>query len=123
MLFSQERVLLGTEEGLFCVDLDNDEICKVGYNKKIEQLEYLPEEQLILCISGKQRNLRLIPVAALDLKHSVDWIKVGDTSLWNLFLSLRHLVHSLARVSMTACLRSPTICLMFVEVLVLLNAS
>lgn len=69
-------MLLGTEEGLFCVDLDNDEICKVGYNKKIEQLEYLPEEQLILCISGKQRNLRLIPVAALDLKHSVDWIKV-----------------------------------------------
>lgn len=70
-------MLLGTEEGLFCVDLDNDEICKVGYNKKIEQLEYLPEEQLILCISGKQRNLRLIPVAALDLKHSVDWIKVS----------------------------------------------
>lgn len=70
-------MLLGTEEGLFCVDLDNDEICKVGYNKKIEQLEYVPEEQLILCISGKQRNLRLIPVAALDLKHSVDWIKVS----------------------------------------------
>ncbi|OQR73867.1 serine/threonine-protein kinase Genghis Khan-like [Tropilaelaps mercedesae] len=79
VIISKERVLLGTEEGLFCVDLDNDEICKVGYNKKIEQLEYLPEEQLILCISGKQRNLRLIPVAALDLKHSVDWIKVADT--------------------------------------------
>ncbi|KAH8027907.1 hypothetical protein HPB51_011137 [Rhipicephalus microplus] len=73
-----DRVALGTEEGLYCVDLDREEIARIGDGKKIAQLEYIPEEQLLIAIAGKQRHLRLIPVGALD-GHDVDWIKVADT--------------------------------------------
>lgn len=73
-----ERIALGTEEGLYCVDLDREEIARIGDGKRIAQLEYIPEEQLLIAIAGKQRHLRLIPVGALD-GHDVDWIKVADT--------------------------------------------
>uniref|UniRef100_A0A2R5LLE3 non-specific serine/threonine protein kinase n=1 Tax=Ornithodoros turicata TaxID=34597 RepID=A0A2R5LLE3_9ACAR len=73
-----DRIALGTEEGLYCVDLDREEIARIGDGKKIAQLEYIPEEQLLISITGKQRHLRLIPVGALD-GHDVEWIKVADT--------------------------------------------
>jgi len=33
-------MVLGTEDGLFCVDLDRDEIGRIGDGKKIHQVEY-----------------------------------------------------------------------------------
>ncbi|GIY12579.1 hypothetical protein CDAR_213711 [Caerostris darwini] len=73
-----ERIVLGTEEGLYCVDLDREEIARVGDGKKVCQLEYIAEEQLLLAVAGKQRFLRLIPVGALD-GQDVEWTKVADT--------------------------------------------
>ncbi|KAG8182959.1 hypothetical protein JTE90_003336 [Oedothorax gibbosus] len=73
-----ERIVLGTEEGLYCVDLDREEIARIGDGKKVGQLEYIAEEQLLLAIAGKQRFLRLIPVGALD-GQDVEWTKVPDT--------------------------------------------
>lgn len=72
------RVVLGAEDGLFCVELDTLEIARVGDAKKIFQVEYIPEEQLLIAISGKQRHVRLIPVGALD-GQEVEWVKVVDT--------------------------------------------
>lgn len=51
------------------------EMARVGEGKKVHQLEYVVEEQLIVLLSGKQRHLRLIPVRALD-GDEVEWIKV-----------------------------------------------
>lgn len=73
-----DRLVIGTEEGLFCLDLDRSEIARVGEGKKIYQLEYVVEEQLLVLLSGKQRHLRLIPVRALD-GDEVEWIKVAET--------------------------------------------
>ncbi|CAL1272600.1 unnamed protein product [Larinioides sclopetarius] len=80
-IIDRERIVLGTEEGLYCVDLDREgiqKIARIGDGKKISQIEYVPEEQLLIAVSGKQRHIRLIPVGALD-GHDVDWIKVVDT--------------------------------------------
>ncbi|GIX84583.1 hypothetical protein CEXT_93581 [Caerostris extrusa] len=64
-----ERIVLGTEEGLYCVDLDREgmhgSLLELRW-KKVCQLEYIAEEQLLLAVAGKQRFLRLIPVGALD---------------------------------------------------------
>ncbi|GFQ94894.1 hypothetical protein TNCT_217962 [Trichonephila clavata] len=73
-----ERIVIGTEEGLYCVDLDREEIARIGDGKKVCQLEYIAEEQLLLAVAGKQRFLRLIPVGALD-GQDVEWTKVPDT--------------------------------------------
>lgn len=85
-VIDMDRIVLGAEEGLFCVELDTNEIVRIGDSKKIYQVDFLPEEQLLIGIAGKQRYLRLIPVAALD-GHEVEWIKVGETKGCSTFCS------------------------------------
>ena len=41
-------------------------------------MEYLKSEQLMIALTGKQRQMRLIPVKALD-QPDTEWIKVADT--------------------------------------------
>ena len=54
------------------------EICRVGEGKKLHQIEYIQEEQLIIALAGRQRQMRLIPIRALE--HSdTEWIKIPDT--------------------------------------------
>lgn len=38
----------------------------------------IAEEQLLVVVSGRQRQVRLVPVRALD-GHEVEWIKVPET--------------------------------------------
>ncbi|XP_059087809.1 serine/threonine-protein kinase MRCK beta-like isoform X3 [Tigriopus californicus] len=77
-LIDRDRLVVGTDDGLFCVDLDRDEICRIGDQKKIHQVEYLQDEQLMIALTGKHRQMRLIPVKALD-QPDTEWIKVADT--------------------------------------------
>lgn len=56
----------------------NVEIARIGEAKKIYQIEYITEEQLIVVLSGKQRQVRLIPVRALD-GDEVEWVKVVES--------------------------------------------
>ena len=51
------------------------EICRIGDGKKIHQVEYLSEEQLIIVLAGRQRQMRLIPIRALDATDT-EWMKV-----------------------------------------------
>lgn len=78
-LIDKDRMVVGTDDGLFCVDLDRDEICRIGDGKKVHQVEYIPDEQLMIVLAGKQRQMRLIPVKALDQPTETEWIKVADT--------------------------------------------
>ncbi|XP_050527294.1 serine/threonine-protein kinase Genghis Khan [Daktulosphaira vitifoliae] len=73
-----DRLVIGTEDGLYCIDLDQFEIAKIGEAKKIYQIEYITEEQLLVVLSGKQRQVRLIPVRALD-GDEVEWVKVTES--------------------------------------------
>jgi serine/threonine-protein kinase MRCK len=70
-LISQHAIVYSNVE---CVA----EIARVGEGKKVYQLEYVVEEQLMVVLSGKQRHVRLIPVRALD-GDDVEWIKVAET--------------------------------------------
>lgn len=53
-------------------------MARVGEGKKIFQLEYIAEEQLLVVLAGKQRTVRLVPVRALD-GSDVEWTKVAET--------------------------------------------
>lgn len=39
-LIDKDRMVVGTDDGLFCVDLDRDEICRIGDGKKIHQVQF-----------------------------------------------------------------------------------
>lgn len=56
----------------------NIEIARIGEAKKIYQLEYIIEEQLLVVVSGKQRHVRLVPVRALD-GDETEWVKVAES--------------------------------------------
>ncbi|XP_065214675.1 serine/threonine-protein kinase Genghis Khan isoform X2 [Planococcus citri] len=78
VIIDPERIVVGSDDGLYCIDLDRSEIIKVGDGKKVYQLEYLKEEQLLIALSGKQRQIRLIAVRALD-GDEVEWIKIPES--------------------------------------------
>uniref|UniRef100_A0A8B9KVB4 Serine/threonine-protein kinase MRCK alpha n=1 Tax=Astyanax mexicanus TaxID=7994 RepID=A0A8B9KVB4_ASTMX len=65
-IIDHERVALGNEEGLYVIHVTKDEIIRVGDNKKVHHVELLPSEQLLAVISGRNRHVRLIPMAGLD---------------------------------------------------------
>ena len=44
-LIDRDRMVLGTEDGLFCVDLDRDEIGRIGDGKKIHQVQTNQDRQ------------------------------------------------------------------------------
>ncbi|XP_022905232.1 serine/threonine-protein kinase Genghis Khan isoform X2 [Onthophagus taurus] len=77
-IIDPDRIVLGTEEGLYCVDLDRSEIGRVGESKKIFQLDYISEEHLLVVVCGKQRQVRLVPIRALD-GDDTEWIKVAES--------------------------------------------
>ncbi|NWT52471.1 MRCKA kinase, partial [Erythrocercus mccallii] len=77
-IIDHERIALGNEEGLFVVHITKDEIIRVGDNKKVHQIELIPSEQLIAVISGRNRHVRLFPMAALDGQET-EFYKLAET--------------------------------------------
>ena len=76
---------------LLCHCFISTEIARVGESKRIYQIDYLAEEQLLVVICGKQHHVRLVPVRALD-GDEVEWIKVADTKACTSFTTglMRH---------------------------------
>ncbi|XP_059375881.1 serine/threonine-protein kinase MRCK alpha isoform X5 [Carassius carassius] len=75
-IIDHERIALGNEEGLYIIHVTKDEIIKVGDNKKVHQIELIPSEQLIAVISGRNRHVRLYPMATLD---EANFHKIAET--------------------------------------------
>uniref|UniRef100_K7GHG6 Serine/threonine-protein kinase MRCK alpha n=1 Tax=Pelodiscus sinensis TaxID=13735 RepID=K7GHG6_PELSI len=90
-IIDHERIALGNEEGLFVVHVTKDEIIRVGDNKKVHQIELIPNEQLIAVISGRNRHVRLFPMAALDGRET-EFYKLAETKGCQTIVSgqLRH---------------------------------
>ncbi|XP_076803724.1 serine/threonine-protein kinase MRCK alpha-like isoform X2 [Clavelina lepadiformis] len=61
-----DRLALGTEDGLYILELRTDEIVRVGDTKKVYAVELLPQEDMIAVISGRNRHIRLHHISALD---------------------------------------------------------
>lgn len=57
----------------FCI-----EIIRVGDNKKIHQIELIPNDQLVAVISGRNRHVRLFPMSALDGRET-EFYKLAET--------------------------------------------
>uniref|UniRef100_A0A3B4DLT5 Serine/threonine-protein kinase MRCK alpha n=1 Tax=Pygocentrus nattereri TaxID=42514 RepID=A0A3B4DLT5_PYGNA len=77
-IIDHERVALGNEEGLYVIHVTKDEITRVGDNKKVHHVDLLPSEQLLAVISGRNRHVRLIPMAGLDGRET-DSFKLPET--------------------------------------------
>ncbi|XP_016381908.1 serine/threonine-protein kinase MRCK alpha isoform X4 [Sinocyclocheilus rhinocerous] len=77
-IIDHERVALGNEEGLFVIHVTKDEIVRVGDIKKVHHIELMPTEHLMAVISGRNRQVCLVPMAGFDGRE-IDKNKVADT--------------------------------------------
>jgi len=75
-----EKLVFGTEEGLFSLDLaaKQDAVAKIGDTRKVFQVEVISDEQLVVVISGRGRHVRLYP-QVITSGHDAEPIKITET--------------------------------------------
>ncbi|XP_067847869.1 serine/threonine-protein kinase MRCK beta isoform X2 [Heptranchias perlo] len=78
-VIDRERIALGTEEGLYAVELTRDMIVRAADCKKVYQIELIPKEKLIVLICGRNRHVHFYPWVAFDGPETVFDIKLTET--------------------------------------------
>ncbi|XDV41936.1 hypothetical protein PO909_010708 [Leuciscus waleckii] len=65
-IVDRERIILGTEDGLFVVELTRDIIVRAADCKRVCQIELIPKEKMVALLSGRNRHVHLYAWAALE---------------------------------------------------------
>uniref|UniRef100_A0A1A7Z731 non-specific serine/threonine protein kinase n=1 Tax=Iconisemion striatum TaxID=60296 RepID=A0A1A7Z731_9TELE len=79
-VLDRERIALGTEDGLFVVEVTRDVIVRAADSKKVYQIELIPKENIIALLCGRNRQVHLHPWGVLEgSESSFDSSKLGET--------------------------------------------
>ncbi|XP_062903719.1 serine/threonine-protein kinase MRCK beta [Mobula hypostoma] len=78
-VIDRERIALGTEEGLYAVELTRDMIIRAADCKKVHQIELIPKENLIVLICGRNKHVHFYPWAAFDGPETTFDVKLAET--------------------------------------------
>ncbi|XP_013369426.1 PREDICTED: serine/threonine-protein kinase MRCK gamma isoform X2 [Chinchilla lanigera] len=65
-VIDQERLALGTEEGLFVIHLHSNDIFQVGECRRVQQLALSPSAGLLVVLCGRGPSVRLFALAELE---------------------------------------------------------
>jgi CNH domain. len=52
---NQDKVVVGTDDGLFSYELAKEMVCRIDDVKKVLQVEMIVDEQLLVVLSGKKK--------------------------------------------------------------------
>ncbi|XP_078315965.1 serine/threonine-protein kinase MRCK alpha-like isoform X3 [Crassostrea virginica] len=80
-VLDSNRVVLGTEDGLYVAQLAKDVLLRIGdksEKKPVFQVELVPSEQLVVFTSGKQKHIKLLHQSGLE-GHDTDPVKIPET--------------------------------------------
>jgi len=77
-IVNPDKIVLGTDEGLYAYELNREVISRIDDIKKVAQVEMIPEEQLLIVLAGKQRHIRLYPLTVVE-GHEIDPVKLPDS--------------------------------------------
>ena len=55
-----DKIVVGTEEGLFSYELTKEIVTRIDDIKKVLQVEMIPEEQLVIVLSGRSNGYTAI---------------------------------------------------------------
>ena len=83
----RKQLLLGTEDGLYCVDLQKNEFVKIT-EKRVFAIEICQDAnmEIFVIISGNRRTVRLLPSScAQDGGHDLQPIKIEETKGASMF--------------------------------------
>ncbi|XP_069327737.1 serine/threonine-protein kinase MRCK gamma [Eulemur rufifrons] len=65
-ILDQERLALGTEEGLFVIHLHSNDIFQVGECRRVQRLAVSPTAGLLIVLCGRGPSVRLFALAELE---------------------------------------------------------
>ncbi|KAJ8269907.1 hypothetical protein GJAV_G00108110 [Gymnothorax javanicus] len=78
-IVDRERIALGTEDGLFVVEVNRDVIVRATDSKKVQQIELMPKERLVALLCGRTRQVHMHPWGALEGAEQAFDIKLAET--------------------------------------------
>ncbi|XP_074472602.1 serine/threonine-protein kinase MRCK beta isoform X2 [Sebastes fasciatus] len=78
-VLDRERIALGTEDGLFVVEVTRDVIVRAADSKKVYQIDLIPREKMFVLLCGRNRHVHLHHWGALEGAESAFDIKLTDT--------------------------------------------
>ncbi|XP_030576950.1 LOW QUALITY PROTEIN: serine/threonine-protein kinase MRCK beta [Archocentrus centrarchus] len=78
-VLDRERIALGTDDGLFVVEVTRDVIVRAADSKKVHQIELIPKEKIIALLCGRNRQVHLHPWGVLEGAESTFDAKLADT--------------------------------------------
>ncbi|XP_061901229.1 serine/threonine-protein kinase MRCK beta isoform X1 [Entelurus aequoreus] len=97
-VLDRERVVLGTEDGLFVVEVTRDVIVRATDSKKVCQIDLIPKEKIFAVLCGRNRHVHLHPWGVLEGSESTFDIKLTETK------GCQALTTGVLRPGGTACL-------------------
>ncbi|XP_044304290.1 serine/threonine-protein kinase MRCK gamma [Varanus komodoensis] len=65
-IIDRERIALGTEDGLFLINLQTNDVLQVGDCRRVQLLLVSPQAQLLAVLCGKNHSVRLFSWAELE---------------------------------------------------------
>ncbi|XP_062484002.1 serine/threonine-protein kinase MRCK beta isoform X3 [Pezoporus occidentalis] len=78
-IVDQDRIAIGSEEGLYVIEVTRDVIVRAADCKKVYQIELAPKEKIIILICGRNHHVHLYPWASLDGSEGNFDIKLAET--------------------------------------------
>ncbi|XP_061559597.1 serine/threonine-protein kinase MRCK beta isoform X2 [Phycodurus eques] len=78
-VLDRERIALGTEDGLFVVEVTRDVIVRAADSRKVHQMEPIPVEKMFALLCGRNRTVHLHPWGLLDGSEATFDIKLTET--------------------------------------------
>nr|XP_004656516.2 serine/threonine-protein kinase MRCK gamma isoform X1 [Jaculus jaculus] len=77
-VIDQERLALGTEEGLFVIHLHSNDIFQVGECRRVQRLAVSPAAGLLVVLCGRGPSVRLFALAELENAEAVG-VKIPES--------------------------------------------
>ncbi|XP_048856476.1 serine/threonine-protein kinase MRCK beta-like isoform X2 [Brienomyrus brachyistius] len=78
-ILDRERVALGTEEGLFVIEVTRDVIVRATDCRKVQQIELIPKENLVVLLCGRYRHVHFYPWEVLEGVEGAHDVKLAET--------------------------------------------
>ncbi|KAM6462729.1 serine/threonine-protein kinase MRCK beta isoform 4-T4 [Liasis olivaceus] len=78
-IIDRDRIAIGSEEGLYVIEVTRDVIVRAADCKKVYQIELVPKEKIIILICGRNHHVHLYPWSSLDGSESSFDVKLPET--------------------------------------------
>ncbi|CAH2328550.1 serine threonine- kinase MRCK beta isoform X1 [Pelobates cultripes] len=78
-IVDKDRIAVGTEEGLYVIEVTRDVIVRAADCKKVYQIELVPKEKIVVLVCGRNHHVHLFPWTLLDGSEGTFDIKLPES--------------------------------------------